>query len=56
MSTNKIAKSSEEFDRRFDKGEDIHDLIDITKANIIRRPNSTENRCRPRGHNKDMVT
>ncbi len=36
MSTNKFAKSTEEFDHRFDEGEDIHDLMDITKANIIR--------------------
>ena len=36
MSTNKYAQSAEEFDRRFDEGEDIHDLIDITKATIIR--------------------
>ncbi len=36
MKTNKFAKSSKEFDRRFDEGEDIHDLIDMTKAKIIR--------------------
>jgi hypothetical protein len=36
MKTTKFAKSTEEFDRRFDDGEDIHDLIDITKAKIIR--------------------
>ena len=36
MSTNKFAKNAGEFDRRFDEGEDIHDLIDITKATIIR--------------------
>ena len=36
MSTNKYAQSTEEFDRRFDAGEDIHDLIDMTKAKIIR--------------------
>ena len=36
MSKNKLAKSTEEFDRRFDEGEDIHDLIDMTKAKIIR--------------------
>ena len=33
---NKIAKSTEEFDRRFDDGEDIHELIDISKAKIVR--------------------
>ena len=31
-----LAKSQEEFDRRFDAGEDIHDLIDVSKAKIIR--------------------
>jgi hypothetical protein len=36
MTKDKFAKSTEEFDRRFDEGEDIHDLIDITKAKIIR--------------------
>ena len=36
MGTNKFAKSSEEFDRRFDEGEDIHDLVDMAKAKIIR--------------------
>ena len=30
------AKSAEEFDRRFNEGEDIHDLIQISEANIIR--------------------
>ncbi|MEA3414739.1 MAG: CopG family transcriptional regulator [Thermodesulfobacteriota bacterium] len=32
----KIAKSTEEFDRRFDEGEDIHDLIDMPETRIIR--------------------
>lgn len=32
----KIAKSTDELDRRFDEGEDIHDLIDMTKAKIVR--------------------
>ena len=36
MAKRKIAKSTEEFDRRFDEGEDIHDLIDMSKARIIR--------------------
>ena len=36
MAKKKIAKSTEEFDRRFDEGEDIHDLIDMSKAKIIR--------------------
>jgi len=37
MTKREIAKTAEEFDRRFDEGEDIHDLIDISKAKIIRR-------------------
>ena len=36
MEKKKIAKGTEEFDRRFDHGEDIHDLIDMSKARIIR--------------------
>jgi len=36
MAKKKPANSTEEFDRRFDDGEDIHDLIDISKAKIIR--------------------
>ena len=36
MNTTKFAKSTEEFDRRFDEGEDIHDLVDMTKAKIVR--------------------
>ena len=30
------AKTTREFDRRFDAGEDIHELIDMDKARIIR--------------------
>jgi len=33
---NSMAKSTEEFDRRFDDGEDIHDLLDMSKAKIVR--------------------
>ncbi|MBW1796322.1 MAG: hypothetical protein JRJ38_18210 [Deltaproteobacteria bacterium] len=29
-------KSTEEFDRQFDDGEDVHDLIDMSKSKIIR--------------------
>ncbi len=36
MSKKKIAETAKEFDRRFDESEDIHDLIDMSKANIIR--------------------
>ena len=36
MAKKKMASSTEEFDRRFDDGEDIHDLIDTSRARIIR--------------------
>ena len=36
MSKKKLAKNSEEFDRRFDDGEDVHDLIEMRNAKIIR--------------------
>ncbi len=36
MVKKKTANSTEEFDRRFDNGEDIHDLIDISRAKVIR--------------------
>ncbi|MEA3361542.1 MAG: CopG family transcriptional regulator [Thermodesulfobacteriota bacterium] len=36
MVKKKMANSIEEFDRRFDDREDIHDLIDMSKASIIR--------------------
>ena len=36
MNANKFAKSVDEFDRRFDEGEDIHGLVDMTKDKIIR--------------------
>lgn len=36
MIKKKMAKSTEEFDQRFDDGEDIHELIDISKAKIVR--------------------
>ena len=36
MKKKKIAKSSAEFDRRFDAGEDIHDLMDMSQATVIR--------------------
>ena len=37
MAKKKMAESTEEFDRRFDEGEDIHDLVVMSKAKIIRR-------------------
>lgn len=36
MAKKKLAKTAQEFDRRFDAGEDIHDLIDMSKAKVIR--------------------
>jgi len=36
MSKKKLAENTEEFDRRFDDGEDVHDLIDMKNAKIIR--------------------
>ena len=34
MKKKQRAKSAEEFDRRFDSGEDIHDLIDMSGAEV----------------------
>ncbi len=36
MNKRKLAKNNEEFDRRFDQGEDIHNLIDVSKAAIMK--------------------
>jgi hypothetical protein len=36
MKKKALAKSSAELDRRFDSGEDIHKLIDMSKARVIR--------------------
>ena len=36
MIKNETAKTTEEFDRRFDNGEDVHDLIDMSKTKIDR--------------------
>jgi hypothetical protein len=36
MKTNRPAKTAAEFDERFDRGEDIHDLADLSKARITR--------------------
>jgi hypothetical protein len=35
MKKKKLVQSSAEFDRRFDSGEDIHDLIDMNRARVI---------------------
>lgn len=39
MKKKKLAETAQEFDRRFDEGEDIHDLIDMKKAKMIRHGN-----------------
>jgi hypothetical protein len=36
MMKKKPAKNTQEFDRRFDNGEDIHDLIDLSEATVVR--------------------
>jgi hypothetical protein len=36
MKAKAFAKNSDEFDRRFDNGEDIHELIDMSQAKITR--------------------
>jgi hypothetical protein len=36
MKKRRPAESAEEFDRRFDAGEDIHELIDTAKAEVVR--------------------
>lgn len=35
MTKKKLAKTTGEFDRRFDAGEDVHELIDMPKATVI---------------------
>jgi len=35
MKTKIMAKNTREFERRFDSGEDIHDLIDMSKATVL---------------------
>ena len=37
MKRKSLAKNTSELDRRFDSGEDIHDLIDMSKATVIRQ-------------------
>jgi hypothetical protein len=37
MKKKRLAESTAEFDRRFNAGEDIHELIDMSKAEIVRR-------------------
>jgi len=35
MTVKKRAKTAKEFDKRFDEGEDIHNLIGMSKATVI---------------------
>jgi predicted DNA binding CopG/RHH family protein len=35
MKKKKLAKNNAEFDRRFDSGADIHDLLDMSRAQVI---------------------
>ena len=37
MRKKKLAINAKEFDRRFDAGEDIHDLIDMSKAGVVKK-------------------
>ena len=34
MKRKKLAQDNDEFDRRFDQGEDIHQLVDLSRATI----------------------
>ena len=36
MTKKSFAKNSAEFDRRFDAGEDIHELVDMSQASVAR--------------------
>ncbi|MCX5856208.1 MAG: CopG family transcriptional regulator [Deltaproteobacteria bacterium] len=36
MTKKSFAKNSDEFDRRFDAGEDIHELVDVSQATVTR--------------------
>ena len=36
MKKKNLAKTNEEFDRRFNQGEDIHQLIDLSKSTVSR--------------------
>lgn len=35
MTKKRLARNKTEFDRRFDSGEDIHDLIDMSQATVV---------------------
>jgi hypothetical protein len=34
MKKKRLAEAAAEFDKRFDEGEDIHDIVDLSKAKI----------------------
>jgi hypothetical protein len=34
MKKKRLAETAAEFDKRFDEGEDIHDIVDLSKAKI----------------------
>jgi hypothetical protein len=34
MKKKRLAEGAAEFDKRFDEGEDIHDIVDVSKARI----------------------
>jgi hypothetical protein len=36
MTEKSLAKNNDEFDRRFDAGEDIHELVDMSQATVAR--------------------
>ena len=36
MTEKSFAKNNDEFDNRFDDGEDIHELVDMSQATVIR--------------------
>jgi hypothetical protein len=36
MTEKSFAKNNDEFDRRFDAGEDIHELVDMSQAKVAR--------------------
>ena len=36
MKKKQLVKTTDEFDKRFDAGEDIHDLIDVSKTKVTR--------------------
>jgi hypothetical protein len=39
MTKKRLAETADEFDKRFDAGEDVTDLIDLSKARMMTRSN-----------------